>query len=186
MFNPFKKKEEPSYKLDEISLPSMNSNSSPPGLSSPPGMDANSEFGGQPNQNPTPNFDNHPASTDSAENMQFASDQPFNQTQFPSQDMNSSFNYSPPSGSSQSFSSNPNKDNFSSPFSSSTPNSSSDMSSIQLETIDKKISLLDTRISIMEDKINKIYEMISMEVSPQTKMKVSMNSKQSSSQYNNQ
>ncbi|MFP4401780.1 MAG: hypothetical protein ACLFPL_00975 [Candidatus Nanoarchaeia archaeon] len=198
MLNPFKKKDNSSYKLDETQLPKMNSMTSSQQSSSQ--QDSNSTSTSSFEQNPLPNFqapntanqqlnnqyqpfpqDNsqHPASTDSAENMQFAQDHAFNATHFPQQNLNS-LNTQQPSYTQPSqqdtFSPSQFPPNVNQPPASS--EQSQTMSSLQLETIDKKLSLLDTRVSLMEDKINKMYEMISLEVSPQTKMRASMSAKQ--------
>lgn len=173
MFNPFKKKDD-SYKLDEMSLPSMSSQGS--NLQS---LDTTTNQQGNINSNiSSPNFDNHPASVDNYENTQMAQDQPYNENKFPSQNIapmnsfsNSSYDQQPnsyqPSSLSQSSIQNENTSN--------SLNTSSDISAVQLETLDKKMSLLDTRISIMEDKINKIYEMLTLEVSEDTRTKVHVN-----------
>lgn len=169
MLNPFKKKEE-SYKLDQMSLPSMSSQQS---NQSP--TDQNN-FG---QQISPPSFDNHPASVDNYENAQMANDQPLNQHQFPTQ--NSDFNSTTATPQAFDNSSSSQINSFSSqatPNLGGTPSNqnaySNDLSAVQLETLDKKVSLLDTRINIIEDKINKIYEMLTLEVSEDTRSKVNI------------
>lgn len=166
MLNPFKKKEE-SYSLDSMTLPTINS-SQPDSL--PPisnNMDTSSNEGGSlPNFNSNPlgtDFVNHPASSDSLDNSQIAQENPFkDQSSFPQTQPFQSQNES----------SMPNNLSNSLP---SQEQTNSDLSKIQLETLDKKVSLLDSRMSVMEDKIEKIYQMICLEVGTETRMKAEMN-----------
>ena len=175
MFSFLKKKQEPNYSLDDTELPSLSSSQNPSTTSSQstdlPNDSLNSVGSG-----PAPANDSfapsqeHPASADSLENSQLAQENPYkDQSTFPQTQYSSQTSFdSSSSSTSSSFSVPPEQDQ-------STPvNQNTDLSKIQLETIDKRVSLLDTRLSVMEDKIDKIYQMISMEVKPETKMKVEM------------
>ncbi len=165
MLNPFKKKEE-SYSLDSMTLPTMNSqeqDSLPP---IPSSMNTSTDNSSLPNFNSTPTspgLGNHPASSDSLDNSQIAQENPFkDQSSFPQ---------------TQPFQSQ-NESSISNNLSGSLPSqeqTSSDLSKIQLETLDKKVSLIDSRMSVMEDKIEKIYQMICLEVGTETRMKAEMN-----------
>lgn len=176
MLNPFKKKEN-NYSLDQMTLPTLNDTQPSPGLQS---LDSQSNsFDSNPMQMNSPDFNQpqespdlstHPALSDSPDNMQLAQENPFKeQSSFPAMDpINTPTSFSEPTPS-MSFNETTPQNNL--------PNdsqSNSELNKIQLETLDKKMSLLDTRMSVMEDKIEKIYQMISMEVRPETKMKVDM------------
>lgn len=159
MLNPFKKKDN-SYSLDSMTLPTLNSQPDS-NLNESPQIPNNSTL---PPSNPIPDFSNHPASTDSLDNSQIAQENPFKeQSSFP---QTQSFQNSP-------MDSVPQQDSMNSLPTQQQANS--DLSKIQLETLDKKVSLLDSRMSMIEDKIEKIYQMISLEVGPETKMRAEMN-----------
>ena len=201
--NPFKKKDY-GYSLDEMSLPKLNETDSNSNFSSNPNPNidmgnSQGELSSPPqedslNYSPSsslPNFEelpsdfsntsnletpsnisdlsNHPALSDSPQNVQLAQENPFrDSSQFsqpsefnttnPFQDSNSSTNYTDVNNSSLP----------------STQNVSNELQKIQLETIEKKVSLLDSKMGIMENKIEKIYQMICLEVKPETKLKVEM------------
>ena len=176
MLNPFKKKEN-NYSLDEMTLPTLNDTQSSPSLpsldSQPNSLNSNPmQIDSQSyDQAPTnPDLSNHPALSDSPDNMQLAQDNPFKeQSSFPPVDsMNTPTSFSEPT---QSMNMNESIPQDTLPNDS---QSNSELNKIQLETLDKKMSLLDTRMSVMEDKIEKIYQMICLEVKPETKMKVDM------------
>lgn len=153
--NPFKKKED-GFSLDNYSLPTVKEqekNQNPMGFdNSLP--NSNSNFGDMSSQSGTDNNSFLPPVQQPQQDQNSFS-------QFPSNDVNSQSN---------NFSQSNSRD----------PYVQQEISRTRLDTIEAKLSLIQSKMSNLENTLEKVYEMLSYEISDETKQKLNFKTLSSS------
>lgn len=145
-FNPFKKNDEKEFKLNEHDLPSLNDS---------PGIGKSSDFGIS-----EPNLAGSSNSLGGLGSMNNSSSPPMPEPSYGSID----------SWNDASSGKKPEMNN------SNDGSTHNEISKSKLETIETKVTLIDTRLSSIEQKIELMYQLISSEVSEETKRKFKVNS----------
>ena len=168
-FNPFKKKEDDGFKLDDYSLPSlgesMSAENTQPSFDSPnslPSLDGSPQDGmsfPQESNSSIPN-NNTLSSSQEIPSMDASNDisVPGISSPIPS-------SFSPTDVNEEAQSSSPTISDF-----------SQDLTKAKLDTIATKMELMEARQQAMNQKIEQIYEMLAMEVSPETKKRLKVKS----------
>lgn len=167
-FNPFKKKEDDGFKLDDYSLPSlgesMPAENTQPSFDSPnslPSLDGSPQSGVDfPQKNNSSISNNSISSSQEIPSMATSNDMsvPGISSSMPS-------SFSPTDVNEEAQGSSPVKGDF-----------SQDLTKAKLDTIATKIELMEARQQAMNQKIEQIYEMLAMEVSPETKKRLKIKS----------
>lgn len=166
--NPFKKKEDEGFKLDEYSLPSlgddMSSSNTIPENSELPSLGDSNAFGSSGVDQNSMSFNSNPVSSDLSNSS--------NQTSFDTSgtpgitsSLPSSFTSTPVESHTQM-----------TPEAEGNASLQQDIAKAKMETIATKIELIEARQHSMEQKLEQIYQMLAMEVSPETKKRLKIKS----------
>lgn len=170
MFNPFKKKEENDFNMNEMELPSLNDmdqspmdNNSMPEL---PNLDSN------PSEN---NFQQDIENTPGLSGMQEMNSTP----SFEDSENNSQINSNPTNPFANESSSSQNSTGNNSENNNFNDNQQlhNEISKTKLDSLGSKMELLEHRVQNIDNKLDLILKLIQAEVSTETKMKVNMDDK---------